>query len=527
MQEIRNIVIFGPAESGKSTLSGYLYFIANKATFDLKRFTHNVERDLHQKYEPSYKFAYVVDRNREERMRLKAKNSGSTKSLHVLKIKLEDLENEVYILDTPAILHKTHTKPREHIKGISFADIGIFVIDIKIIKKLQSNLLQYKNLAHLVETLIPLNIWLKYKDSRNLILVISKMDQAFFSEEEFKNAVKFIESIAEPSFRLAIPISIDVNQEIDYNVLTKSQKFSWYNGPTLFEVLKDINKSINKPQTDNEQIFMSIYKEHELKGIGKLWRGKLLQGTLRNNSEITISPLRYSNSELIDVSTKVIGIYSVDRKLVDSAKPGDIVSVNIKDPIFHGTHIDKNDLFYEKSTCIFDAKLPLKRGDILQFEIRKIPFKEFITEELTIEDLCRSSQLVLIWFGKAVPCKVLHRTIDQNVIITLKVTNRLTVSLPLNEKGDFLFKNFLFEIDRKTYFEGVLNRIGSSSNSLISIEYPDEDCISKLYGNLKEFNVEKEKNELVFKEGNIINLLEGIKSMESVIDLDKIKIKVS
>lgn len=535
MQDIRNMVIFGPAESGKSTLSGYLYYSTNKATFDLRRFCENVQKDLVSEYDSSKKFAYIIDRTREERVRIRAKRSGSTKSLHVTKIKfkiksndvendmnvakikLDDVENEIYVLDTPGTGHITNTKARENIKGISFADYGIFMIDTKTIKKMQKKLLQYTNLEYLIETLTPLNIWVKHKDKRKLILAISKMDHALFSEEEFENAIEFVESIADINFQVVLPVSIDVNNEIDHNVINKSDKLSWYKGPTLLEVLNDINSSNKTIQTDNKPVIVSLYKEHVIKGIGKAWRGKILQGTLNKSSEIKISPIKDSNSELVDAHAKIAGIYSVDRRIMESAKPGDIVSICIKDPVVFGSRVNKNELLYVKSTCLFDASINTKKGNILQFEIEEYQLNNLsATEETRLTNLSIGGQLILMWFGKAVPCKVLYKKIildndiKKSASLTLIVMHDIIISLPLEENGEFLFENFWLELDKNTYLEAILNGVGTSNNSIVSVKAVSEDDIRRISIYFKEFNFLKEGNKLIFKENNVVRLLEHI-----------------
>lgn len=467
MQDIRNIVIFGPAGSGKSTLTGYLYNYAMGTKFDLKKFNENIKNKLGANYDSSCKFAYISDRYNEERIRDRERpdpETGSTKTklMHAFEINLEGFENVLYVLDTPAASDRTKTRPREYIKGISFADIGIFMIDIGTVKDFQTNLTEPSNQKDLQEALTPLSIWLNFRDKDKLIVLISKMDDVNFLQEEFENAVTYIESISEPISGIALPVFIDVNKEVDYNILNKHDNLSWFKGQTLIEILKDMDEKIKLPRSDNKQLFISVYKEQSSAAIGKTFRGKVIQGTLNTSSKIKISPIKYLNSELSDVYADISEIYNLDLEPVNSATPGDIVSISLKNINTDRKYLDIDEIFYETSTCIYDANMSTKRVEVLQFEVEKVPNTEQISKNFDLQSIAPSRDITLIWFGKTVPCKVKNITIkDHKILLTIGVMNKLSVSVPLNDKNDYIFKDYLFEVDKTTYFEAHLIGIGN------------------------------------------------------------------
>ena len=55
-----NLVLFGPAHAGKSTLGGYMK-VKLSEYFDFQKFIDDIQKFLENEYDKSLKFAYVLD----------------------------------------------------------------------------------------------------------------------------------------------------------------------------------------------------------------------------------------------------------------------------------------------------------------------------------------------------------------------------------------------------------------------------------------------------------------------------------
>lgn len=95
----KNIVFFGKAETGKSTLAGYLY--AHKLSDkDKNKIWNNRRKELGVLYDYQERFSYLLD-NYFEIKRHKEEKSGTTRTLHI-----ENISDDFNIIDTPEIFSK-------------------------------------------------------------------------------------------------------------------------------------------------------------------------------------------------------------------------------------------------------------------------------------------------------------------------------------------------------------------------------------------------------------------------------------
>ncbi|MCD6371166.1 MAG: hypothetical protein J7L39_00415 [Candidatus Aenigmarchaeota archaeon] len=174
-----------------------------------------------------------------------------------------------------------------------------------------------------------------------VIVAINKMDKVNYSKEIFENVreeiLNYLEKIGiKPKF--VIPISA-YNGD---NVVKKSEKMEWFNGPTIVEAIDRVE--IKKETKDFRMPIQDVFEFDQ----EKVYLGNVLSGEIKKNEEITVYP------EGKKVKVKKI---LVDEKEIESAKA----------PKAIGIVTDKN----------------LKRGDILAKGSTPI-----ITKELTTTIFC-------------------------------------------------------------------------------------------------------------------------------------------
>jgi|GEM_PF-2710608 GTPases - Sulfate adenylate transferase subunit 1 len=526
----RSIVVFGPAESGKSTLSGYLVWKEDKS-FDLEKYDKKMMQYLGPAYSPDSKFAYIIDERREEILRMGGRKTGSTKELHVKEITINDDKNKLYILDTPGTEHRG----RDNIKGISFADIGIFVIDQKALARLQPHLLSRRNFELLREILTPLNIWLKFKDKSKLIVAISKMDELDFSQENYEKAVRLIkEFIGEPSLN-SLPISIIVNENRNHNVINKSERLNWYEGPTLIEMINILNSSKFESSDTEKPLFMKLYKEDKVKQVlrdenlsqgvnvkpevTRLWRGKIFHGCISENSEIKIAPVMYKN-KLVSINARVKGIYNVNCSQVVNSRTGDIVYIDVA---------QKRNLHLIESSCVYDINQPLKEGDVLQFEIDRKKIDSLSdSDKQRLHNISIKRELTVTWFGTHIRCKIIGKELnEERLLLTLFPSYKLlNFFIPVESNGEFTYKKFLLEFDNSVYIVFTLVELVDSENVMFTLKINNDNIVPGIKRFFKGFlfDFDVEKNELTFYKNKLAKLIQNIDNMNNFFALEDYQI---
>ncbi len=286
-----NIVFIGHVDHGKSTTIGRLLFdTANIPEQIIKKFEEMGEKGK------SFKFAWVMDRLKEERER------GIT--IDVAHTKFETPHRYITIIDAPG--HRDFVK--NMITGASQADVAILIVDAK-----DGVMPQTKEHAFLARTL-----------GINYIIVgINKMDTVNYDEKRFnevKNQVtKLLQMLGYKNFPV-IPISA---WEGD-NVVKKSDKMPWYKGPTLIEALDKVpepEKPVDKP------LRIPIQDVYSIKGVGTVPVGRVETGVLKVGDVIIFEPASTIFHKAIQGEVKSIEMH---HESMPEALPGDNIGFNVR-----------------------------------------------------------------------------------------------------------------------------------------------------------------------------------------------------
>ena len=125
-----------------------------------------------------------------------------------------------------------------------------------------------------------------------LIIHVNKMDISGvdWSEDKYKAACEQVTNLlktagfAKQLDRIPMIPASSLNGD---NVYTKSDKCSWYNGPTLFEAIDAAqmpNKPIDKP------LRLPVQDVYKISGIGTVPVGKIETGTLNVGKTVMFNP---------------------------------------------------------------------------------------------------------------------------------------------------------------------------------------------------------------------------------------------
>lgn len=314
-----NLAVIGHVDNGKSTTCGRLIYdlglIDQKVLDQLKEEAKKYGKE-------GFEFAYLMDRSKEERER------GLT--IDPTHYKITTKKYEITFIDLPG--HRDFIK--NMITGASQADAAILVISARpgeaetALAPETATSPQGQAREHL--------ILIRSLGIQQLIIAINKMDTVNYNQkrfEEVKNAVLTLArqlGYTDKNIKAVIPISAYFGD----NVVKKSDKMPWYNGPTLYEALdlfEEPPKLVDKP------LRIPIENIYNIKGVGLVPVGRVESGRLKPGDRVVILPSRKPNGVVGEV--KSIQMHYQD---LDEALPGDNIGFNLKD--VERSDIDRGDV---------------------------------------------------------------------------------------------------------------------------------------------------------------------------------------
>lgn len=284
-----NLIFTGHVDHGKSTLVGrVLYDTGALSEQDLRK----LKEEAAKMGKPTFEFAFAMDQLKEERER------GVT-----IDIAHKDFNTQKYyftIIDAPG--HKDFVK--NMITGASQADAAVLVCSAK--EGVQAQTIEHAFL-------------LKVLGVGQFIVAINKMDAVNFDRvkyEETKQALTAkIKPMGYPVDKIAfIPVSAYQGD----NVAKKSDKMSWYGGPTLveaFDALSEPKKPTDKPMR------LAIQEVFTITGQGTVPVGRVASGKLIPGKTVVIMP---------ENATGEVKSIEMHHQQLSEALPGDNVGFALK-----------------------------------------------------------------------------------------------------------------------------------------------------------------------------------------------------
>jgi len=284
-----NLVFIGHVDHGKSTLIGRVFFETGVLTpQELEKF----KKEASEFGKVTWEFAYATDSTKEERKR------GLT-----IDLSHKQFETNKYfftIIDAPG--HRDFIK--NMITGASQADAAVLVVDAK-----DGIMPQTREHAYLARVL----------GIKQLIIAMNKMDTVNYDEKRYNELKaeleKLLKSIGYDTNKIpVVPVSA-LNAD---NIVKKSDKTPWYNGPVLvetFDMLEQPEQLVDLP------LRMPIQGVYSITGVGTVAVGKVETGKIRVGQKVIFQPA--------NVSGEVKSI-EMHHESYDEAKPGDNIGINVR-----------------------------------------------------------------------------------------------------------------------------------------------------------------------------------------------------
>jgi elongation factor 1-alpha len=286
-----NIVFIGHVDHGKSTTVGRLLF-------DSQNIPENIIKKFEQMGEKgkSFKFAWVMDRLKEERER------GIT--IDVAHTKFETPHRYITIIDAPG--HRDFVK--NMITGASQADAAVLVVAAT-----DGVMPQTKEHAFLARTL-----GINY-----MIVTINKMDMVNYDEKKFKQVADQVKKLLQMLGYKDVQVIPTSAWEGD-NIVKKSDKMPWYNGPTLFEALDQIPEP---PKPTDKPLRIPVQDVYSIKGVGTVPVGRVETGVLKVGDVVIFEPASTIFHKPIQGEVKSIEMH---HEPLQEAYPGDNIGFNVR-----------------------------------------------------------------------------------------------------------------------------------------------------------------------------------------------------
>jgi bifunctional enzyme CysN/CysC len=291
--DILRFATAGSVDDGKSTLIGRLLF-DSKAIFTDQ--LDAIERTSTQRGDDYVDLALLTDGLRAER------EQGIT--IDVAYRYFATPARKFIIADTPGHIQYT----RNMVTGASTADLAIILVDAR-----KGLLEQSRRHATIVSLLrVP-----------HVVLAINKMDLVDWSEEVYTRITRDFEAFA-ARLDFADVTSIPLSALSGDNVVTRSAKMPWYEGPALLHHLEHAYIASDRNLIDVRFPVQYVIRPQNGRGDFRGYAGQLLSGVIRPGDEVIALPS--------GLPTRVREVRTADGPL-DEAYPPQSITVQLEDEV--------------------------------------------------------------------------------------------------------------------------------------------------------------------------------------------------
>ncbi len=280
----------GSVDDGKSTLIGRMLYDSKQIFQDQME---TLEKASRLRGEEQVNLALLTDGLRAER------EQGIT--IDVAYRYFSTARRKYIIADTPG--HEQYT--RNMVTGASSADLAVILIDAR-----HGVLTQSKRHGIIASLLgIP-----------HVVVCVNKMDLVDYSQERYQEVVDTYQQFAR-KLNIHDLTFIPVSALVGDNVVNRSEKTPWYEGPPLLQFLENVTISADRNLVDFRFPVQYVVRPHQdFRGFS----GLVVSGTIKRGEEITVLP-SFQHS-------KVKGLQFYEQEL-DQIEEGQSVIITLEDEI--------------------------------------------------------------------------------------------------------------------------------------------------------------------------------------------------
>lgn len=290
--ELLHFTTAGSVDDGKSTLIGRLLYDSKSIFEDQYEL---IKETSERRGEEGVNLALLTDGLKSER------EQGIT--IDVAYRYFATPKRKFIIADTPGHIQYT----RNMVTGASTANVALVLIDAR------NGVVEQTRRHAIIASLLQIP---------HLVVCVNKMDLVDYSEEAYEAIKEEFEGFASKLDVVDVHF-IPVSALIGDNIVTRSDKTSWYDGPTLMYYLENVHIGSDHNLIDARfpiQYVVRPYNDefHDYRG----YAGRLAGGIMKKGDDVMLLPSGFT--------TKIAKIDSYDGEL-EEAFPPMSVTVHIED----------------------------------------------------------------------------------------------------------------------------------------------------------------------------------------------------
>ena len=322
----------GSVDDGKSTLIGRLLYDC-KSIFEDQ--LEAVERSSRNRGDENVNLALLTDGLRAER------EQGIT--IDVAYRYFATPRRKFIIADTPGHIQYT----RNMVTGASTAQLAILLVDAR--KGVIEQTCRHSFIANLLRI-------------QHVVLAVNKMDLVDWSETVFNDIVSAFQEFASRLDNIVEVTAIPMSATQGDNIVDKSARMDWYQGPTLLYHLEHVYIGAGENHVDARFPVQWVIRPmsdqwHDFRG----YAGRIAGGVFKPGDEVIVLPSGFS--------TRVRGIHSADGELDEAFAPlsvaltlDDDIDVSRGDMIVKRNNPPHVDQDFDAMICWFSERPLLARG---------------------------------------------------------------------------------------------------------------------------------------------------------------------
>jgi small GTP-binding protein len=422
-----NIVIIGHVDAGKSTLMGHLLYQSGSVD---DKVIHKYKKESQQIGKSSFHYAWVMDQNQEERQR------GITMDVGVKHFETE--RKRVTILDAPG--HRDFIP--KMITGAVQADLAILVVG-STTGEFEAG---FKDGGQTREHLI----LVRSLGVSQILIAVNKMDSVDWSQERF-DQIKTELLVFLKQIGLTDASFVPVSGLVGDNLYTRSDKVTWYDGPSLLELIDAF--TVPRDELDHQKpVRMSISDVYKSMQTGMTVSGKVDSGVLMVNQQVLLVPVK-----------AVCNVKSITRdggNAVQAAYTGDNVEVGLTSSAFElETTLSAGQILCDIDKPIpmtnrfvgrvitFDLDIPITKGSQVQLHLQHMDVAAVVTK--LVSTLNRQLEVI----------KKKPRVVTKNSFAIIELT---VVDYPVCIELYSDYKNFgrfMLRMGSKTVAAGIVTEL--------------------------------------------------------------------
>jgi sulfate adenylyltransferase subunit 1 len=346
--DILRFITAGSVDDGKSTLIGRLLYDSKSILIDQLA---AIEKQSKNKEDGDIDLALLTDGLRAER------EQGIT--IDVAYKYFSTPKRKFIIADAPGHIQYT----RNMVTGASNSQLAIILIDAR------NGVVEQTRRHSIIASL--LNI-------PHVIVAINKMDLVGYSQDVYNNIVIDYSEVAE-SLGLKDIMYIPISALNGDNIVDKSEKFSWYEGDSLLNLLENVHLESDTNFTDARFPVQYVIRPqaaelHDYRG----YAGKIISGIYRKGDKVVVQPSGLESSiKAIEIGGKEIEEAFAQQSVVLHLE--DDLDISRGDMIVHKNSQPKVEREFEVLLCWMGNK-PLIPGNKYFLQINSQVVRSVVKE---------------------------------------------------------------------------------------------------------------------------------------------------